>query len=807
MGDGLKHSKIPSRQPLNVFFNNESTFDVHSEKINLISTGSIETSNMIVKYDNVAYEWNSNVYSSIFDQNEFSNIGNAVNLKSIPYSKLLDKENTSIDNLVNIQEPDANNSNETIYPPYRYFTYNDANASYTVYNGVVESADSTSFSYTYSFNDPANTEGNNKQTTSTLKYTHGMGLYKFSIGGNQVAGGNSSGVFIYGLSSDYSSGSSGNRPFVNGDDDNTVLPNGSGWYVGGGWTSTTAYNSEYYYNSTFQGAWIKIEMPIGIVFSSFRLLAGPQYNRSPKAFKIYGSNTNTTTASEWTLLHTETNYTYTAGDNFGVKQTVNNNLTFKNYLMVISTHHTFDGGLMVFQGWYIYGKEEIQPVVIDNDYKYLAFPHSGGSETQTPYSVNFPEDTECDILIVGGGGGGGVYGGGGGGGDMVYNTGLTLNGIYKIKVGNGGAKTSERVSTENTNYNDGNPGYYSAIYTVVGNIDTLYRISGGGGAGDGWDGNVPIIPTIYETTSGYPNNSQGGGGGGGMTGLGILSTYSGNGANPTGTNTRDVAGGGGGGSIGNGIMGVVVTTTTTNGGNGGIGDSCDITDITVHYGGGGGGGGGSSQSQAIADGGIGGVGGGGDGDGWTDDNSIMDGVNGLGGGGGGGASGRSIGGKGGSGIVIIRYKLTSGSIFNGKTPGILKYLPTTTNPPSNTGSWTIQEADSVTFKSDFVYTLQKSTSTLIGNNYTTDFLFDPDTKFTPKENWGKNYTYNICASVDTKYCFVFVYFNKPTFNHNIISSNDDSDWTISDYTDTTNKNYVKITVQTTNPIEYLNIKI
>jgi hypothetical protein len=118
-----------------------------------------------------------------------------------------------------------------------------------------------------------------------------------------------------------------------------------------------------------------------------------------------------------------------------------------------------------------------------------------------------------------------------------------------------------------------------------------------------------------------------------------------------------------------------------------------------------------------------------------------------------------------------------------------------------------------------VYTLQKSTSTPNGNNYTTDFLFDPNTKFTPKENWGKNYTYNICASVNStytvdnkKYCFVFVYFNNksgtPTFNHKIISSNDENDWTISDYTDTTTtKRYVKITVQTTNPIEFLNIKI
>jgi len=39
------------------------------------------------------------------------------------------------------------------------------------------------------------------------------------------------------------------------------------------------------------------------------------------------------------------------------------------------------------------------------DYKYISFVNTGESN-QTQYTMNFPEDTECDILVVGGGGAG-----------------------------------------------------------------------------------------------------------------------------------------------------------------------------------------------------------------------------------------------------------------------------------------------------------------------------------------------------------------------------------------------------------------
>jgi hypothetical protein len=545
-------------------------------------------------------------------------------------------ELTSSSSMTPITDPQTFNV-ESIYPPYRYFTYNDTNGIYTVQNGSIEASHSTSFSYTYSYNDTANTQGNNEQTSSTFKNTYGMGLYKFSVGGTQTAGGRSSGLFIYGLTNDYVIGTSGNRPALN-HDDNVALPDGSGWYVGTGWTNSTTYNSSFYYNPTFQGAWIKIEMPVGIVFSSFRILGGVQKYRSPKAFKIYGSNTNTTTASDWTLLHTETNYTYNAGGDFGVKQTVTNSLMFKNYLMVVSEQHTYDAGLLVFQGWYIYGKEKLEPVVINSDYKYLTFTHSGGTETQTSYTVNFPESTLCDILVVGGGGGGGYsyVGGGGGGGGYVYLQNISVpSGNYTVNVGSGGTAGVNGASPAGWGGNGANSSITGAINYIA--------LGGGAGAGGSASGVITGI-----------GNNGGSGGGGSYRNIGSVaaaggtstqfSTYGyGTGGSGNGYGSPWQYGGGGGGASG-------TTNGTSATGNNGLANS--ITGSSITYAGGGGAG---TDLSTIPQGGTGGGGAGATGSGVVP----VAGTDGLGGGGGGArGGGTGNGAKGGSGIVIIRYKST-----------------------------------------------------------------------------------------------------------------------------------------------------
>ncbi len=74
------------------------------------------------------------------------------------------------------------------------------------------------------------------------------------------------------------------------------------------------------------------------------------------------------------------------------------------------------------------------------------------SKNQTTYSINFNENTECDILVVGGGGGGGKrHGAGGGAGTLLYHKGQILNGTYNINVGRGGRKNINNSTTIATN--------------------------------------------------------------------------------------------------------------------------------------------------------------------------------------------------------------------------------------------------------------------------------------------------------------------------------------------------------------------
>jgi len=249
------------------------------------------------------------------------------------------------------------------------------------------------------------------------------------------------------------------------------------------------------------------------------------------------------------------------------------------------------------------------------------FTYTTGT-TQTSYTKTFSQNTICDILIVGGGGGGGMNAGAGGGaGGLLFLENLTVTtGSYSISVGRGGnGGTSSTVGTI------AESGYNSTFSTYI---------AIGGGAG---------------VNSGGANGSNGGSGGGaandstgnrtggtGTTGQGFKG---GNGTIPGGT-TR--TGGGGGGAGGEGQASV----SSTQAGNGGVGRNMSAYFGTT-YGASGwfaGGGGGGVHSGT---GGTGGTGGGG--------GENTEGVNGTGGGGGAGRS-PNVGKKGGSGIVIIRYR-------------------------------------------------------------------------------------------------------------------------------------------------------
>lgn len=253
-------------------------------------------------------------------------------------------------------------------------------------------------------------------------------------------------------------------------------------------------------------------------------------------------------------------------------------------------------------------------------------------------TLTVPTDRSVEVLVVGGGGGGGGSngaGGGGGAGGVTYNASVAVSAqAYTVTVGTGGAGSSPTGGT-NTN---GNTSSLGALVSVT-----------GGGAGGGYNGSSTTAP-----------NTGGSGGGGGSSASGSFTGAAGTagqgnaGGNGRATSTTTAQAGGGGGGAG----AVGQASAATYGGDGGDGFTSSITGSSVVYGGGGGGG-----KRSTGSAGNGGSGGGGKG-GLSAAGSI--GTNGLGGGGGAGANGYS-GGRGGDGVVIVRYPYNPPSVTSGWT--------------------------------------------------------------------------------------------------------------------------------------------
>jgi hypothetical protein len=187
------------------------------------------------------------------------------------------------------------------------------------------------------------------------------------------------------------------------------------------------------------------------------------------------------------------------------------------------------------------------------------------------------------------------------------------------------------------------------------------------------------------------------------------------------TSGAGLCAGGGGGAGSNGING-----TNTNAGNGGIGLNYSINGTNMYYAGGGGGG---SYTGCTGQG-LGGTGGGGNGGETSTDKDGYPGINGTGGGGGSAHRESALhvgGGRGGTGIVIIRY-LTGGGegtiIFNTNTTSTGTYFNETQNS---------------------IYA-STTTNNLPGHNNTTIYLYnstglyDSQTHTTTELNFSQNFT-------------------------------------------------------------------
>ena len=240
----------------------------------------------------------------------------------------------------------------------------------------------------------------------------------------------------------------------------------------------------------------------------------------------------------------------------------------------------------------------------------------------------------ASYLMVGGGGGGGWnIGGGGGAGGLLSGSGVTIdpNSTYLVTVGAGGAGGVNGTSSAN-----GSNSTFSMVTTAA--------------VGGGLGGNNSLSPN-----SGASGGS-GGGGAGQTSGTGGTGTTSQGNAGGNALSGQSGGGGGGGGAGAVGQAGVL-----GQGGAGGVGVASSISGTSTFYAGGGGAGGISNNGSQASLAGAGGNGGGGAG-GYGANSGIGNGTAGTantGGGGGGSANyggvPTTIGGQGGSGVVIISY--------------------------------------------------------------------------------------------------------------------------------------------------------
>jgi hypothetical protein len=268
------------------------------------------------------------------------------------------------------------------------------------------------------------------------------------------------------------------------------------------------------------------------------------------------------------------------------------------------------------------------------------------------------------MVVAGGAGGGWDRGGGGGAGGFRETkspstpyTASPLDGYatpgnritvtaqgYPIVVGGGGTGGSTGVPTAR-----GGTGGVSSFSTIT---------SAGGGGGGAANPSAPTGPGVAGASGGGAGNRQSCGtqpGGAGNTPP--VTPPQGNTGGPAVGPGPVTPGGGGGGAT---AVGTTATASVGNGVTGGAGATTHITGSPVAYAGGGGGGASYCCGSTCRTGGAGGTGGGGAGGNSPGGNVGTAGTANTGGGGGGGGnpsgSGPSVGGNGGSGVVIIRYK-------------------------------------------------------------------------------------------------------------------------------------------------------
>ena len=304
-------------------------------------------------------------------------------------------------------------------------------------------------------------------------------------------------------------------------------------------------------------------------------------------------------------------------------------------------------------------------VTTSGNFKIHSFTSSGCFQVTS--GGNSCGSNTVDYLIVAAGGGGAVgeWGGGGGGAGGYRESSGAASGCYSasplgacvsalpvsaetypITIGAGGAGGTNNPYATNGDGDSGSTSVFSSITSA-----------GGGGAGGGNQGHPSPVGTGKAGGSGGGGSGPGGGPVSGSNfGAGNTPPVSPPQGNNGGKSSPEAGGSGGGaGAVGSDASG---PQPNAKGGNGGAGVASSITGSPVSRGGGGGGSGSGSWPSSPSYG-LGGTGGGANAQ-HTGCGSANAGTANTGGGGGGTnvspVNTPGVGGAGGSGLVIIRYK-------------------------------------------------------------------------------------------------------------------------------------------------------
>ena len=139
---------------------------------------------------------------------------------------------------------------------------------------------------------------------------------------------------------------------------------------GGHWAASrytaSVFNSTSFIVAGYLGDWIKIQMPSAIKLTRFEFLSRIGYlDRSPKDFKIYGSNDNIT----WVELVNKKDAIYNASNKYE-QTTPEITKTYTYYGVVVNKLLGSTGTVLNFDEWYIYG-QEILPSSLSLSYNLL----------------------------------------------------------------------------------------------------------------------------------------------------------------------------------------------------------------------------------------------------------------------------------------------------------------------------------------------------------------------------------------------------------------------------------------------------